>query len=125
VFGVLVHTMDLDDRRSEDERHFLMRFLEALSGNPAELDAILEDVRSGRSISEHVALIESRKGKIYALQQALLLALSDGEYQRVERQGLQQLAAQLELDELIFEELEKWAAEGAAWQIRGAALLAR
>lgn len=125
IFGVLVHTMDLDHERSQDERHFLLRFIDAISRDPEELEALLEDVRKHPDVEWHVGRIESRKGRIYALQQALLLALSDGDYRVVERDGLQLLARTLDVDEVLFEDLERWAMDGAQWQIHGAALLAR
>lgn len=125
IFGVLVHVMELDHERSQDERHFLNRFLEAIGHSREELEAIATEVREHPDIDWHVARITSRRGRIYALQQALLLALSDGDYQVVEREGLARLAERLGIDEVLFEDLEKWALEGATWQIRGAALLAR
>lgn len=125
IFGVLVHTMDLDHERSQDERHFLLRFLEAIGRDAEELEVILREVREHPDMEWHVERIRSRKGRIYALQQALLLALSDGHYKVVERAGLAKLADRLGVDEVLFEDLERWALEGAGWQIRGAALLAR
>lgn len=125
VFGVLIDTMDLDHQRSQDERQFLMSFLEAISKEPEDLEPMIHDLRDHTSIDENVARIESRKARVYALQQGLLLALSDGDYRLVEREGLRQLADRLSIDEVLFDELERWALEGSAWQIRGAALLAR
>ncbi len=125
VFGVLIHTMDLDHQRSQDERHFLMRFLEAISKEPEDLEPMINDLKEHTAFETHVARIESRKARVYAMQQGLLLALSDGDYRLVEREGLRQLADRLGIDEVLFDELERWALEGSAWQIHGAALLAR
>ena len=122
---MLIHTMDLDHQRSQDERLFLMSFLEAISKEPEDLEPMINDLKGHTSIDEHVQRIESRKARVYALQQGLLLALSDGDYRLVEREGLRQLADRLGIDEVLFDELERWALEGSAWQIHGAALLAR
>ena len=117
--------MDLDHQRSQDERLFLMSFLEAISKEPEDLEPMINDLKGHTSIDDHVQRIESRKARVYALQQGLLLALSDGDYRLVEREGLRQLADRLSIDEVLFDELERWALEGSAWQIHGAALLAR
>ena len=125
IFGVLIHTMDLDHARSEDERAFLARFLTAIGQQGLDLEELAREVKEHPDVDWHVARIASRKGRIYALQQALLLALADGDYQVVERDGLKALAEKLGIDDVLFEAIEKWAMEGAAWQIQGAALLAR
>jgi len=125
IFGVLVHTMDLDHARSDDERVYLMRFLDALGQRGVDLEPLIEELVEHPDVGWHVDRIRSRKGRVYALQQALLLALSDGSYRVVERRGLQLLAERLGIDGVLFEQLEAWAMEGSEWQIRGAALLAR
>lgn len=125
IVGLLVHTMDLDAKAGQDEMLFVNRFLERV-GIPLEARAgLIEEARAVSGFEEHVRAIESRRARLYAMQQVLLLALSDGEYRQLERAALQRLAESLCIEDVLFEELESWAIEGAGWQIRGAALLAR
>jgi uncharacterized membrane protein YebE (DUF533 family) len=125
IAGVLVHTMDLDRRASQDETVFVDRYLDRIGVPEGDREAVVAEARGHEDVDDHVRRIQSRQARIYALQQALLLALADGEYKRVERRGLKALAERLGIDDVLFEDLERWATEGAAWQIRGAALLAR
>ncbi len=125
IVGVLVHTMDLDQRAAQDEVFFLDRFLDRVGFAGEERAKLIDQARSGASLEDHVRRLESRRARVYAMQQTLLLALADGDYRVLERAALKSLAERLSIDEVLFEDLERWAIEGADWQIRGAALLAR
>ena len=125
IVGVLVHTMDLDRRATQDEVVFIDRFLERVGISQGERAGLIAEAREHEDVDDHVRRITSRRARIYAMQQTLLLALADGDYHKVERVGLESLAERFGLEEVLFEELEGWALEGAEWQIRGAALLAR
>ena len=111
LMSLLVDISKADGSLAESE----VEFLSAYSiENGIELN-LEEEI----SLSEACKSIESKKGKIVALQEIVKLAIVDGHYDEAERKGALTIAEMIGIPATKFEEVEKWVLDGQQWVSKG------
>jgi tellurite resistance protein len=91
-------------------------------GTP-DVGRVQDMVMATQSLSSALRRLKSQKTRRLLVQQAVALAWVDGRYDEAERAAVRSISGDLGVPEGWLEDVEKWAAEGHAWQQRGKALI--
>ncbi|WP_220769229.1 TerB family tellurite resistance protein [Shewanella sp. MBTL60-007] len=116
LMSLLVDISKADGNLADSEINFLTAYAEE---NNIELN-----LSETPSISEVCNKIESKKGKVVAIQEIIKLAIVDGNYDDSERSGAMTISELLKLPLSKFEEIESWVLDGEHWVNRGIQMLA-
>ena len=104
-----------DGKVEQQEWNYLNRF--------CNKNGLTYDINEENDLEHICGAIQSRQAKIVALQHVVRMALSDGNYQDIERQHAKQIASALGIKSEHFKYIEGWAVEGFEWKKKGEAML--
>ena len=112
---LLTYVARSDGKIAPQEWHFLNRFCEE--------NSLTYDINEESELSHICGSIQTATAKVVALQHLVKMALSDGDYERSEKQNIVEIAKLMDIDMMQFKRIESWAEEGYEWMQKGYAMI--
>lgn len=78
---------------------------------------------TGNKEVENKVVFTERREKLFFFIQAIQLCYVDGSYSETERKEMEKIRQELDIEETVVQEIEKWVKEGMEWNNRGNGLL--
>ncbi len=104
-----------DGKLEGSEWHYLNRF--------CEIHGLTYDINQESDLRLTCSVFLRQKAKMTAMVEVVKMAISDLDYDTLERQAVHEIGRAMELDHDTIESLHQWAMQGCAWGKAGAALI--
>jgi tellurite resistance protein len=116
LISLLTCIAKIDGEISEQEIKFLTEY--------SKEHSVQIDLKSEIELEAACSLIKSDKSKVVAIQEIIKIAISDGDYDSSERQGVFAISKMLLMSPELFYRIESWVIQGQRWVQAGEEMVA-